>query len=73
MYTRKDFKTKKSLKEAIAHGDVVTVYQPNDLFGNPKGSPTYTGSVVLEGPHYPKPHTWYAQARLVNGSIVEVR
>lgn len=73
MYTRTNFKTKKALKEAVASGKAVTVFQPNDIFGNPKADPTYTGQVVLEGPHYPQPHKWYAQAKLVNGVIVEVK
>ena len=73
MYTHKNFKTKRELKDAITDGKVVTVYQPNDLFGNPKAKPCYTGSVVLEGPHYPQPHKWYAKAELVNGSIVSVK
>jgi len=73
MYTRRDFKTKKMLKEAVAAGKVVEVYQPNDMFGNPKAKPCYTGKVYLEGPHYPKAHTWYAEAELVNGSIVKVK
>jgi len=73
MYTRKDFKTKKALKESVASGNVVTVFQPNDMFGNPKACPCYTGKVYLEGPHYPQPHKWYAEAELVNGSIVSVR
>lgn len=33
----------------------------------------YTGSVALEGPHYPKPRTWYASAELVNGIVVKVK
>jgi hypothetical protein len=28
------------------------------------------GSVSLEGPHYPKPHSWYASAIVKNGAIV---
>ena len=28
MYTTKDFKTKKSLKEAVANGEQVTIYAP---------------------------------------------
>ena len=73
MYTSINYKTKKALKEALASGKVVTVFQPNDLFGNPQARPLYSGTVVLEGPHYPEPHRWYAQAELVNGSIVKVR
>lgn len=73
MYTSINFKTKRELKEAVAGGKVLTVFQPNDMFGNPKAKPTYTGSVVLEGPHYPKPHKWYAKAQVERGAIVSVK
>ena len=80
-YTVIDFKTKKSLKEAVKqHQDnlddcgnsivhAVRCYQPSlgpDLSN-------FTGTVYLEGPHYPKPHTWYAQAEMVNGVVVKVK
>ena len=73
MYTSINYKTKKALKEAVADGEKVTVFQPNDMFGNPQAKPGYSGTVVLEGPHYPKPHTWYASAELVDGVIVKVK
>ena len=73
MYTKTNFKTKRELKEAIDEGKAIGVFQPNDMFGNPKASPVYTGSVSLEGPHYPQPHKWYATAEVVNGSIVKVK
>jgi hypothetical protein len=31
------------------------------------------GTVTLEGPHYPEPHRWYAQAELKEGVIVKVK
>lgn len=71
MYTDKNFKTKKELKEAVAAGKQVTVYQPNaDLTG--AKVPT-DGTVSLEGPHYPAPHTWYAEATLQNGKVIKVK
>lgn len=70
MYTDINFKTKKALKEAVAAGKVVTVYQPNaDITGFP--APT-NGRVSLEGPHYPEPHRWYASAELKDGRVVKV-
>jgi hypothetical protein len=33
----------------------------------------FTGTVYLEGPHYPKPHTWYAQAVLKDGVVVIIK
>ena len=52
MYTSEDFKTKKALKEAIKAGKVINVYEPGI------GTAPDNGEVLLEGPHYPKPHTW---------------
>ena len=68
MYTRKNFPTKKALKEAIKNGDRVTVYQPG--LGP---TPPSDGVVFLEGPHSPKMHSWYAEATLKNGAIVSVK
>lgn len=33
----------------------------------------HTGRVSLEGQHYPKPHTWYAEGEMVNGILVKVK
>ena len=72
-YTDRDFKSKKELKDAIARGEKIRVYQPNsDLFGG-SADPPQNGKVYLEGPHYPKPHTWYGEAWLENGIIVKVK
>lgn len=68
MYTSKNFKTKKALREAISAGEKISVYQPG--LGNPPGP---NDSVTLEGPHYPAAHTWYAQAQLKDGYIVKVK
>ena len=69
MYTTRNFKSKKELKEALARGDKVTFYQPGP-FG---GDEVKTGKVYLEGPHYPQAHKWYAEADTVNGLIVKVK
>jgi len=71
MYTEKNFKTKKALKEAIAKGEKIAVYQPNgDLFNVKVPS---AGNVTIEGPHYPAPHSWYATATLAGGYVVKVK
>ena len=69
MYTHIDFKTKKSLKEAVAAGGQVTFYQP----GPYGGEEVVEGRIFLEGPHYPQPHKWYAQAEVKDGIIVSVK
>jgi hypothetical protein len=73
MYTYTNFKTKKAFKEAVAKGEEVRVYQPGGMFNPPEASPTYTGKAVIEGPHYPAPHTWYASVDLVEGTVTKVR
>ena len=69
MYTVENFKTKKALKEAVAAGRQVTIFQPGPFGGN---EPT-EGTVYLEGPHYPEAHRWYAEAQLKDGNIIKVR
>jgi len=69
MYVLPNFKTKKALKEAVVRGEAVSIYQPGPFGGN---EPT-DGVVSLEGPHYPKPHSWYAQAEVKDGKVVKVK
>ena len=75
MYATRNFKTKKALKQAIkdhqlypAEFPPVRVFQPGP-FG---GDEPRNGTVSLEGPHYPEPHRWYAQAKLVDGIVVSI-
>lgn len=69
MYTTRNFKTKKEFKTAVANGERVTYYQPGPFDGNePKD-----GTVCFEGPHYPKPHTWYAECEVKDGIVVKVK
>lgn len=69
MYTITNFKTKKALKEALATGKQIGVYQPGP-FG---GGPIPDGQHCLEGPHYPEPHRWYAEATIKDGIVVKVK
>lgn len=69
MYCSPNYKTKKALKEAVAEGKIVTVFQPNNIFNV---VPPTNGTVTLEGPHFPEPHRWYARATLKDGKIVKV-
>jgi hypothetical protein len=66
MYTVTNFPTKKALKEAVASGHV-EVYQPG-----PFGGSVPDGDHSIEGPHYPKPHTWYARVRVKDSIIIKV-
>jgi hypothetical protein len=67
MYASVDFKTKKAFKEAVKAGKRITLYAPG------LGTPKQDGTESVEGPHYPKPHTWYASVTVKNGIVVEVK
>ncbi len=67
-YTERNFKTKKALKEALAVGDEVRVFQPG-----PFGPNVADGDVALEGPHYPEAHRWYAGAVVKDMVIVSIK
>lgn len=66
-YVSPNFKTKKALKEALAEGKYIDVYQPG------LGSVPTNGTIALEGPHYPQPHTWYATGTMKDGKLVAVK
>lgn len=68
-YTDVDFKTKKALKDAVKAGQKIYVYSPG--LGGPYAN---RKDVSLEGPHYPKPRTWYAAAVVgPDGAVVSVK
>lgn len=69
MYVSPNFKTKKVLKEAVSKGEEVTIFQPGPFGGNEQTN----GIVAVEGPHYPKPHTWYATVTLKDGKVTKVK
>ncbi len=62
-YTEIDYASKAALVRDHKAGKTIRVYQPGPF-------PLKEGSVALEGPHYPKPHTWYATAEVKDGVIV---
>ena len=67
MYTDRNFKTKKEFKMAVAAGGAIRLYAPG------LGQPVESGREFVEGPHYPAPHTWYAQVEMRNGVVVKVK
>ena len=68
MYTDKNFKSKKALKEAVAAGEQVTYFQPGGMFPTPV---TGTQRFCVEGPHgY---HKWYAECIAQDGVIIKVK
>lgn len=66
-YTVENFKTKKALREAFQAGRTIEVFQPG-----PFGPEVKDGRVSLEGPHHPKPHTWYASAIVKDGVVTSL-
>jgi hypothetical protein len=66
MYAIGNPPTKKALKALVEAGTAVPVYQPGPFPGK------RDGRVTVEGPHFPKPHRWYATVDIVDGVIVKV-
>lgn len=66
-YVNPNFKTKKALRDALASGKAVEVYQPGI------GTVPTNGRIALEGPHYPEPHRWYAEGTMENGKLVKIK
>jgi hypothetical protein len=67
-YTRINFKSKKALKDALANGDRIGVFQPNNIFNVEFEAGEW---ITLEGPHYPLPHRWWASAQLDNDLCIK--
>ncbi len=65
-YVNPNFKTKKAFKQAVLDGVKITVFSPGP-FGCAEN-----GVESIEGPHYPKPHTWYASVQVENGLVTKV-
>jgi hypothetical protein len=66
MYTDQNFASKAALKRAVAAGEKIGVFSPGP-FPCPQD-----GKITLEGPHFPKPHSWYATAIVSDGVIVKI-
>jgi hypothetical protein len=66
MYVSPNFPSKAALRKALAAGEEVTVFAPG------LGTPAENGPETVEGPHYPKPHTWYARVEMKDGRVVKV-
>lgn len=67
-YTSINFSSKKSVKEALKDGVEITCYNPG-LGGDLSN---FSGTVYLEGPHFPKPHRWYGKGKMVDGKLVSI-
>jgi hypothetical protein len=67
-YVNPDYTTKKQFIEAVKSGVEHRTYNPSSMFPT-----TQNGDDVIEGPHYPKPHKWYASVKVQNGKVVSAR
>ena len=66
-YVDPNFKTKAELKAAVQAGRKLQTYNPSGMY------PTcQNGTDVIEGPHYPKSHYWYASVVVKDGYVVKV-
>ena len=65
-YVEGNPKSKKLLKEWIKEGKEVGILSTNPFLV------VTDGKVTLEGPHFPKPHTWYATGILKDGVLIKV-
>ena len=66
MYASGNPKTKAELKRAVKANLGPLVFSPG-----PWPAPT-DGRTCIEGPHYPRPHRWYAEVQIEGGRIVKV-
>lgn len=66
-YVTPNFPTKAALMKAVKAGEEVAVFQPG------MGEVPLNGEIGVEGPHYPKPHSWYARVTLKDGKVVKVK
>ncbi len=67
-YTKINYKSKKALMDAFFEGKRIEVYQPGPFGPNVKDGP-----IVLEGPHYPEAHKWYAQGTARGGVLIDIK
>ena len=67
MYTIQNYKTKKAFKEALLRGDKIELYSPGI------GTPKENGTEFVEGPHYPTPHSWYAQVEVKDYLVTRIK
>lgn len=64
-YVDPNYTTKKEFIAAIKAGKQHTTYNPSGMFPT-----TQNGNDVIEGPHYPKPHKWYASVVVKEGIVI---
>jgi len=66
-YVDPDYPTKKAFMAAVKAGVRHDTYSPGPFPARTEGRD------VVEGPHYPKPHRWYASVVVKDGVVVSVK
>lgn len=74
-YIENNPKSKAEIRRWIKDPERTVRIQANSPFPAAllEAEPTFSGQVTIEGPHYPKPHTWWGTAKVVDGQVVEVK
>ena len=72
MYTAANYPTKRKFREAFEAGKHVHVFQPGPFTTNMQDFPEIEYVATIEGPHYPKPHTWYASVLVKNTRVTKI-
>lgn len=67
-YVDLDYPTAKAFREAVSRGIQHRPYNPSGLFPS-----IQNGTEFIEGPHFPKPHRWYAAVEVKDGVVVRVK
>ena len=67
-YLYPELKSKKAYKEALKTGMRI-IARDNTPWGQ---KDIIDGSVVFEGPHYPKPHRYYGTAIVKDGIVIKI-
>lgn len=67
-YVDPNYKTKKEFVSAVKAGYKHYTYNPSGMF-----PVCQNGTDVVEGPHYPQPHRWYASVTVKDSVVIKVR
>lgn len=67
-YVDPNYKTKKEFVAAVKAGVEHRPYNASGMFAAPPN-----GMDVVEGPHYPKPHRWYAAVGVKDGVVISAK
>lgn len=67
-YVNPNYKSKKDFLAAVKAGKEHYTYNPSGMFETKRD-----GSDVVEGPHYPQPHRWYASVVVKDGKVISAK